>query len=229
MRARTHRRTPTTVLNLPERPDMSDTVALPSLGAAHTGADQAAGLRRLMARRVQAPAARVSPPLQPLRLGLVAQDAAMALWLREHLAVVNVQAMQMGASTSLAANAPVLLAIHAHAEALPQSLTWAYARLKRAAQQDAAQAPPRRLLPRVHVLLVGVAHAALGQQVLSNMSAAVQQHLGQPLPPGAWLCSAPDAASSTSAAAVASVAKTRAWIALDFCRLAEELRRWPAV
>lgn len=219
---------------------MTDTIALPALSGARAGADQAAGLRRLMARRVQAPArvSRPPPPLQPLCFGLVAQDPALALWLREHLAVVSVKALQMGASTaattgttaftSVPMDRPVLLAVHAHAQALPQSLTWAYARLKRAAQQDAAQAPTRCLLPRVLVLLVGVSHAALGQQVLSNMSAAMQQHMGQTLPPGAWLCSAPDAATSTSAAATSSAAEVRARIALDFCRLAEELRRWPA-
>lgn len=209
-----------------DRPGTAQAVALPSLGAACAGADQAAGLRRLMARRVPAPVARLSPLLQPLRLGLLAQDAAMALWLREHLAVVNVQALPMDAHSmeppafsALTATCPVLLAVHAHAQALPQSLTWAYARLKRAARQD-VPTPARCWLPRMHVLLVGVPHAALGQQVLSNLSAAVQRHLGHTLPLGAWLCSAPHGARTSAAA--------RARMALEFCGLAEELRRWPA-
>ncbi len=190
--------------------DLPDTVALLAVGGAHPGADQAAGLRQLMARRVSAPAASASRAkgraTQPLCLGLLAQDPTLAAWLCEQLAVVEVQALPLKAS----GKAQVLLAVPAHAQALPQSLTWAYAHIKRTAQRDGTLAPAQRLLPRLHLLLVGVPDAALGQQALANLSAAVRQHLSLALPPGAWLCS-----------------QDRARLALDFCRLAAELRQWP--
>lgn len=159
-----------------------------------------------MARRVP-PASVGAGVLSPNKtVGLLAQDPALADWMREHLALVHVRA-------SADFDGPVLLAVHAHAAALPQSLTWAYARLKRMAQQDATLQPERRLLPRLHLVLAGVQGAAQGQQALANVSAAVQQHLGVRLPPGAWLCSAP-----------AALAPDKGLLALDFCRLAAELQ-----
>lgn len=192
-------------------PDM----ALPLTSAASSMGDQAAGLRRLMARRLQPSAAGFARQAPDVPFGLLAQDPTLAAWMHAHLAAVRLKPTEQSTG-------PVLLAVHAHATALPQALTWAYAQFKRTAQQDTTLPPARRLLPRLHLVLVGVQDAAQAQQALANMTAAVQRHLGVALPPGAWLCSAPPSGTSTSDA------QSRASLALDFCRLAAELRQWPA-
>lgn len=195
---------------MPAMPDM----ALPLTSAASSMGDQAAGLRRLMARRLQPSAAGFVRQAPDVPFGLLAQDQALAVWMQAHLAAVRLKPSDQ-------ATGPVLLAVHAQAAALPQALTWAYAQFKRTAQQDAALPPARRLLPRLHLVLVGVQDAAQAQQALANMTAAVQRHLGVALPSGAWLCSAPPFGTP------ASDAHGRATLALDFCRLAAELRQWP--
>lgn len=200
---------------MPAMPDM----ALPLTSAVGTLGDQAAGLRRLMARRLPPSAAGFVRQAPELRFGLLAQDPALAAWMHAHLAAVRLKA---SVDASPGATDPVLLAVHAHAAALPQALTWAYAQIKRAAQQDASLPDACRLLPRLHLVLVGVQGDAQAQLALTNMAAAVQRHLGLALPPGAWLCSAPPSGAQ------ASDAQSRASLALDFCRLAAELRQWPA-
>jgi hypothetical protein len=169
-----------------------------------------------MARRLQPAPPSLPLPLPCVRYGLLAQDAALAAWMQGHLAVV------LGAPARAEPTGPVLLAVHAHACALPGALTWAYSQLKRTAQQDAARPLSHRLLPRLHLVLVGVQDAVQAQRALANMGAAVQQHLGVSLPPGQWLGSAPPPGASVLDA------PGRASLALDFCRLAAELRPWSA-
>jgi flagellar biosynthesis protein FlhG len=198
--------------------------------------DQAAGLRRLMARKAErrvalvdsGPGAGVSNVTLNLAAALTQQGQDVFL-MDEHgstqltpvqregqLVLIDAQLDQDGALSPMAAKADhILVVFNADAAAIKQ----AYLCIKRLHYAHALQ--------RIRVLVNGAADAAEAKRILANLANTGSRYLAIALEPAGWVRADPLLAQSRRLNLTVVEAFQASPSARDFRQIAAELLQWP--